>query len=363
MNVSIDSLISQRQVIVSCGTGGVGKTTLSAALALRAALQGKRTLVVTIDPAKRLATSLGVGLTNAPTDLTPRLRDAYRAARAAGLPTGDFREDFTGTVEALVPDTRQTFEEFVRELAPNPTVADRVLRNPIFQIFAKEFSGTNEYMAMERLFALHGQRKWDCIILDTPPSRNTLAFLHAPQLLAGLFEEKIIRWLVLPTNKLLSIGMRKALGVLENLTGAGFMTHLFDFASALFEVRARFTANLESIMRLLRSEAVGFLMVTSPAPGVVQEIRHFIDSVGEHGFRFDGVAINRALSGLPEAPAARASEPALQPALALLRARRERERRATGTALESIPVCARVPEFARDVHSLEDLFHVAIALG
>jgi anion-transporting ArsA/GET3 family ATPase len=351
---SIDQILSERKVIITCGTGGVGKTTLSAAIALRAAMLGRKAVVVTIDPAKRLATSLGIqNLGDAPTDLTAHARGAWEKARAAGK---NVPAEFEGALSAVVPDTRKTFETFVHELAPNPGVADRVMRNPIFQIFAKEFSGTNEYMALERLYALDSQGRFDCIVLDTPPSRNTLDFLRAPKLLAQFFDAGLIKWLVLPANKLLAIGMKKALGILEKLTGAGFMTHLFDFAAALFEVRVTFTANLKRITELLESRKVGFLMVTVPAPDTLGEAMHFVENVREHGFNFEGVALNRTLGYF---------EPPTQagPALEAVRALQERERKVTEALARSpIPLCAMLPELARDVHSVEDLFHVALAL-
>ena len=354
----IDQVLRERRILVTCGTGGVGKTTLSAAIALRAAMLGKKAVVITIDPAKRLATSLGLKeLGDDPTDLTPQLKAAWEKARNTGRRVPN---DFAGTLSAIVPDTRRTFEAFVRELAPNPAIADRVMINPIFQIFAKEFSGTNEYMALERLYALDRLRKFDCIILDTPPSRNTLAFLQAPKLLAQFFEAGIIRWLVLPANKLLASGMKKALGILEKLTGAGFMTHLFDFAAALFEVRVRFAANLKRITELLESPHVGFLMVTVPAPDTVQEPFISSENVQEHHFNFDGVALNRTLSYFETPPSA---EGATGEAFAVIRALQEREQHVIeALGRKPIPLCARLPELARDVHSVEDLFHVALAL-
>lgn len=361
----IDQILRERRIIVTCGTGGVGKTTVSSAIALRAAMLGRKAVVITIDPAKRLATSLGIAkLGDEPTDLTPALKAAWEKARAAGKPVP---AAFTGTLAAIVPDTRRTFEAFVRELAPNPAVADRVMRNPIFQIFAKEFSGTNEYMALERLYSLHQTNEFDCIILDTPPSRNTLAFLEAPKLLAQFFDAGIIRWLVLPANRLLATGMKKALGILEKLTGAGFMTHLFDFAAALFEVRVNFTANLKKITELLESSQVGFLMVTVPAPDTAPEALHFIENVRQHGFRFEGVALNRMI-GYFEPPPANGSPPPrnapeFDEALSVIRALQERERKVIASlSQEPIPLCAKLPELARDVHSVEDLFHVALAL-
>jgi anion-transporting ArsA/GET3 family ATPase len=346
----IDQALQDRRVLITCGTGGVGKTTLSAAIALRAALQGKKAVVITIDPAKRLSTSLGMNgkLGDEPTDLSPKIRSILKNP-----------ESF-GSLHAIVPDSQKTFEAFFTELADNPISAQRILRNPIFQIFSKEFSGANEYMAMERLHALYEKGDYDCIILDTPPSRNTLAFLNAPRLLAQLFEEKLIRWLVLPANKLVSAGMRKALSILEKLTGAGFMTHLLDFASCLFELRVRFTANLDKITGLLESPDVGFIMVTTPSPDLAPEARHFIQTLKDHRLHFDGVALNRTLSHLNTTdPTDEAKRPR---GLQLLKAlqRTEKEVVSDLEALK-IPICAKLPELSRDVHSLEDLLHVAMA--
>jgi anion-transporting ArsA/GET3 family ATPase len=212
-------------------------------------------------------------------------------------------------------------------------------------------------MALERHYALDRLGQYDCIILDTPPSRNTLAFLQAPRLLSQFFDAGFIRWLVMPANKLLATGMKKALGILEKLTGAGFMTHLLDFASALFEVRVTFTANLKRITQLLESKAVGFLMVAVPSSDTTSEALKFIEDIRAHKFHFDGVALNRTL-GYFETPPENSG-----PALAVIRALQERER----LVIESlgrnpVPLCAQLPELARDVHSVEDLFHVALAL-
>lgn len=349
---SIDEILNKRKILITCGTGGVGKTTLSAAIAIRAALLGKKAVVITIDPAKRLANSLGLKtLSDQPTDISPQIRSALQKLYPD--------RPFPGSLDAIVPDTRQTFESFVRELAPNPGVAEKVMRNPIFQIFAKEFSGTNEYMALERLLALYKRGNYDCIILDTPPSRNTLHFLNAPKILAQFFDERIIRWLVLPTNKILSTGVKKALGILESLTGAGFMTHLFDFAAALFEVQVNFSANLKKITHLLESPEVGFIMVTTPTPETEPEVTHFIDTLREHRFHFDGVALNRTMSYLKLSQTTSEYTEAYQ----VLSAIQKREELVLNNLMRKpISLCAKLPELARDVHSVEDLFHVAMAL-
>lgn len=344
--MSLIPALRTRSILITCGTGGVGKTTLSAAMGVRAALEGRRVLVVTLDPAKRLATSLGIeNLGNEPHELTSHL----------ALPPGS-----PGTMWALMPDTRKTFEDFVRTLSPDPIRADRVLKNPIFQIFAKEFSGTNEYMALERLHALRKDPRFDLIILDTPPSRNTLDFLDAPRLLARFFEERLIKLLVMPANRLFAAGMKKALGLLEGLTGAGFMSHLLEFATALFEVQGRFTKNLSAIEELLHSQGLGFVLVTTPGPDTGSDVKHFVERVNSHGFQFDGLVLNRCLSHITGEPHATGE------AGALLAALQERERdsiRQLETAFNPpVPIRARLPELARDIHNLEDLTHVAKAL-
>jgi len=361
---SIKSLLKSRKVIITCGTGGVGKTTLSAALGVHAFHQGKRVVVITIDPAKRLATSLGLKtLGDEATDLSDRLREASTGQMI--VPGGSF--------SAIIPDTRQTFVRFVRELSPDDKTTERILKNPIFEIFAREFSGANEYMALERLFELVRDPKVDCIILDTPPSRNTLDFLDAPKLLARFFEEKLIRLLVSPSdsilshipgaklgNRLIAGGARKILSVLESLTGSGFLTHLLDFATDLFRVQDNFVRNLRQITELLSSSQVGFVMVTTPMPGTLDEAKNFIRNVESHGFTFDGVAINRSLSYLKMDSSGGATSTWLKGGLEIVRGVQEREKRVLdGLNLSHIPVIAAVPELKRDVHCIEDLVHVA----
>ena len=363
---TLDSILSKRQIIVTCGTGGVGKTTLSAAMAIRATLLGKKTVVITIDPAKRLAQSLGLkSLSNEPTDLTDLLQKTLQSAQAkAPLTLPSQLNLSTGTLSALVPDTRLTFENFVRELSPTPNLAERVINNPIFQIFAKELSGANEYMALECLLSVYKKDQFDCIILDTPPSRNTLAFLNAPNVLSQFFEEKLIRWLVLPSNQLLSTGMKKTFQILERLTGAGFITHLFEFAAALFEVRVKFASNLSVIMNLLKSDKVGFMMVTAPTPETEQELNLFLSGLSERKFHFDGLLLNRTLQYLESSQSPPPNSKKWKEAHTLINAILKREEQVFKNLMKHpIPVCAKLPELARDIHSLEDLLHVALVLN
>jgi anion-transporting ArsA/GET3 family ATPase len=345
--MNIDQALLQNRILVCCGTGGVGKTTLSAALAIRGAQLGKKTLVITMDPAKRLSTSLGgIALGDEPTALTERLHSIQKA----NSPQTD------GELWAVVPNTQKTFEKLVQDLGFEGGSAERILSNPIFKIFAREFSGTNEYMAMQKLYAHYKNGKFDLIILDTPPSRNTLDFLRAPQLLARFYEDKIFQWLVIPTSALLSIGIKKGIQLLEKLTGSGFMTHLMGFAQSLFEVRTRFTANLARVLQMLESPETGFLLIASPDP----QIRHFLGQVKERKLRFKGILLNRTLGHL-DLTTLRSGTPEYE----VLRSLQDRERRGTAAVADLLhsenyldsPLL--LPELIRDIHSLEDLTYVS----
>ncbi|MFN7684836.1 MAG: ArsA family ATPase [Oligoflexia bacterium] len=350
-----------REVIITCGTGGVGKTTLSAALGLRAALEGKRVCVITIDPAKRLATSLGMAtLGSEPQDLTALLKEAALKAKIDTQPNGTFH--------ALMPDTRSSFEGFFGALSGNSGVAEALGRNPLFQIFAREFSGTNEYMALQQLQKLHDSGRFDCIILDTPPSRNTLDFLDAPRLLNQLFEANLIQWLVVPANRIAQATVKKALGLLEKLTGASFMHHLLDLAKAIFEVRTGFSKHLSRVIELLESEKTGVLLVTGAHADFAEELSHFRRHLLSHGLKLDALIVNRTLGAYPDLSPAQTSkltvDPHLSRSLELLQSLRAREKQALDRlkqATGGLPTTL-LPELARDVHSIEDLLHVASRL-
>ena len=352
MKKSLAQLIRDRRILILCGTGGVGKTTLSATLAIRAAIEGKRAVVVTIDPAKRLATSLGLsGLGDRPHDLTPLLKARLSPEAAQRV----------GSLHALMPDTRLTFEQLIHDLGFDEAGARRVRENRIFKIFAREFSGTNEYMAMQKLHSIARDPAYDFIVLDTPPSRNTLDFLRAPELLSRFYEEKIFNFLVTPANKLFSGGIDRVMGLFEKLTGGTFVSQMIEFARSLLEVRLSFMASLKQVMETLRSPGTGFLLVASPTHTETEEIEHFLETVRQKSFDFGGYVINRSLLYLEKSGE---PTPGLEPGIAVLDGLRDREQKSVArmaTAVGQEPLYV-FPELARDVHSFEDLLHVAQAL-
>jgi anion-transporting ArsA/GET3 family ATPase len=363
----IRELVQKKRVIVCCGSGGVGKTTMSAAIAIRAAMEGKRTIVITIDPAKRLATSLGLkGLSSTPTDLTPQLRKAA---------------DVKGKAFAVMPDTTETFERFVKSMAgTNQGLAQRVLKTSIYKIFAKEFSGTNEYMAMEKLYQIYkdAEKEFDLIVLDTPPSANTRIFLEAPNMLASFFDDRIIRWFVAPGSKLVAGGLKMLLEVLEKLTGHGFVSELLEFTAALFELRAQFMANLTEVAGLLHQDDVAFLMVTSPERLSKSDTQDFVNLLDERGYRFWGFVVNRVLGaklgiessgdftksrradGISAADR-KVLEEAFETIEPLLR--HEQEAEAFLHSLDRSANVVLIPEQTSDVHSIESLVAVSQTLA
>ena len=359
-------MILTRNVIITCGTGGVGKTTVSAALGVRAAMLGRKALVITIDPAKRLVTSLGLdALGDQATDLTPLIKNACEKLGGTCL----------GSLDALMPDTKKTLEDFVYAFAPTPAAAEKVLKNPIFSILAKEFSGSNEYMALYRLKTLDEMNYYDTIILDTPPSRHTITFLNTPRVMKQFLEERMVRWLLLPTNRIFSAGLRKALGLLEKLTGAGFVTQMLDLAESLYQIQDIALDTVKKLESLLESEKVGFLMVTAPNPETVPELIHLIESLHQYRFRFEGLVLNRTLSAfkISEDEWAQAHQevernrPDLIYGLKILDALQTREKRLIEAlrnklANETGAFYSVLPELVRDVHSVEDLYYVADGL-
>lgn len=342
---SVLDCLQNKKILITCGVGGVGKTTVSAALAIKAAMIGKNVIVITIDPAKRLATSLGLkSLHCEPTDLTENLASALK-------------QPIKGKFSALIPQSKNSFDRLVRSLSTSESVIQKILNNPILSTLAQEYSGANEYLALEELSYIEGLKKYDLIILDTPPSRNTLSFLSAPQTLSRFFEEKLVRWLVLPTNKLFSGGMKKVFGILENLAGQGFLKTLIDFGESMVVVQDTLLTKLQNTNALLKSKDTGFILVSSTNPDSADELRHFLQQIHNHNYSFEGVILNRSLSHLTKTQTDADTEPGVRVLLQII----ERETQATRILKHHLTpelFFSKLPELSRDVHGLEDLAHV-----
>jgi len=279
--LEIDRVIDDRRtrIIVCCGSGGVGKTTTAAAIGLRAAERGRETCVLTVDPAKRLAQSMGLSAL----DNTPRRVDGVGAE--AG-----------GSLHAMMLDMKRTFDEIV-EAHADPEQAKRILANPFYQSLSSSFAGTQEYMAMEKLGQLRRSDEWDLIVVDTPPSRSALDFLDAPQRLSRFLDGRLIRLLAAPTRvgylKVINAGFSVVTGALTKLLGAQVLKDAQTFVSALDPMFGGFRERAEATYRLLQAPGTAFLVVAAPEPDALREASYFVERLDAERMPLAGLVLNR----------------------------------------------------------------------
>jgi len=284
----IQRITATKQIIVCAGAGGVGKTTTAAAIALRAASEGKKAAVLTIDPARRLASSLGLKeLDNAPTKVN------RRKFTAAGV-------EAEGELHAMMLDTKTTFDEVVYRYAPSPQQADRIIANRFYRNISGTLSGTQEYMALEKLYELHVTGDYDLIVIDTPPTRNALDFLDAPRRLTGFFESRVLRWFLLPYMKAGSGFMRVAnvaattfLRVVKRIVGGAVLEDTAEFFVNLEGMYDGFKERARAVQALLQSDLTSFVVVTSPTEESVAEAVYFAQRLNEARLPFGAVVVNR----------------------------------------------------------------------
>jgi len=285
--LNIDALLADRstEIIVCCGSGGVGKTTTSAAIALRAAEMGRRVCVLTIDPARRLAQALGLTeLDNTPREVTD-----------AG--------DRGGHLDAMMLDMKRTFDEVV-EVHATADKAAQILSNPFYVALSSSFAGTQEYMAMEKLGQLHAQsasddserRRWDLIVVDTPPSRSALDFLDAPERLSSLLDGRFIKLLLSPAKgpaKVMTAGFGVVTRALNRVLGAQVLTDVQTFVAAFDTLFGGFRVRAENTYSLLKARQTAFLVVASPEPDAVREATYFVERLSSEDMPLAGLVMNR----------------------------------------------------------------------
>ncbi len=297
--LDIDRLTDDRRtrIIVCCGSGGVGKTTAAAAIGLRAAESGRQACVLTVDPARRLAQSMG--LTSL--DNTPRRVDGIEPANGAGEAAG-------GSLHAMMLDMKRTFDEIV-EAHADPDRAAQILANPFYQSLSSSFAGTQEYMAMEKLGQLRHADEWDLIVVDTPPSRSALDFLDAPQRLGRFLDGRLIRVLTGPARsgisaiRMLNAGFAMMTGALTKILGAQVLKDAQTFVTALDTMFGGFRERAESTYRLLQAPGTAFLVVAAPEPDALREASYFVERLDEERMPLAGLILNRVHTS----PAARLS--------------------------------------------------------
>ena len=355
--MTLTALARTRAIVICCGSGGVGKTTAAAALALEGARLGRSAVVVTIDPAKRLANAMGLDeLSN-----TPKRIDG----------------DWPGELWAMMLDTKSTFDALVLKYAPDRSQAESILRNRFYRNIAGALSGTQEYMAMEKLFELHESGQFDLIVVDTPPTRNALDFIDAPRRLTRFLDNRIFRWLMMPTRaylKAVNVATQALLRTISRVVGSEVIKDAVAFFRAFEGMEDGFRDRAQRVLALLSDPATAFVLVASPRRDAVEEASFFADKLREAGLPVESLVVNRLHprfgEGRPEADRERARTLAGTDLGALfanladfrLVAQREDEHIA-GLAAQVAPApVTRVPFLPTDVHDLEGLREVGAYL-
>ena len=358
--LDVDAVLDDRgvEIIVCCGSGGVGKTTTAAALALRAAERGRKVVVLTIDPARRLAQSLGIETL----DNTPR--------PVVGV-SGD------GSLDAMMLDMKRTFDEVVLSQASEEK-ARTILENPFYVALSSSFAGTQEYMAMEKLGQVHrdAQRDgtYDLVVVDTPPSRSALDFLDAPERLSSFLDGRFIKLLLAPAKgpaRLLSAGFGVMSSAITKVLGTQMLNDLQIFVAAFDTLFGGFRARAEQTYALLEDRRTRFVVVASPEQDALREAAFFVDRLAEDSMPLAGLVVNRtAHVPVPELSADEASAAAAKlqgkVSAGLLRLQAERARawaaqrrlvQRFSAAHPQVPLTT-VRALATDVHDLDGLREV-----
>ncbi|MGA5363770.1 ArsA family ATPase [Streptomyces purpurascens] len=282
--LDVDPLLAdpKTRIVVCCGSGGVGKTTTAAALGLRAAERGRKVVVLTIDPARRLAQSMGIDSL----DNTPR--------RVKGID-----DSAGGELHAMMLDMKRTFDEIV-EVHADAERAAAILGNPFYQSLSAGFAGTQEYMAMEKLGQLRARDEWDLIIVDTPPSRSALDFLDAPKRLGSFLDGRLIRLLTTPAKlggragmKFLNVGMSMMTGTLGKLLGGQLLKDVQTFVSAMDTTFGGFRTRADATYKLLQAPGTAFLVVAAPERDALREAAYFVERLAAEDMPLAGLVLNR----------------------------------------------------------------------
>ncbi|MER5521231.1 ArsA family ATPase [Streptomyces sp. NPDC002763] len=297
--LDVDALLDDpnTRIVVCCGSGGVGKTTTAAALGLRAAERGRKVVVLTIDPARRLAQSMGIdSLDNVP-------RKVKGTEERAGAPHGDPAEDggrrAGGELHAMMLDMKRTFDEVVEAHADAERAA-AILANPFYQSLSAGFAGTQEYMAMEKLGQLRARDEWDLIVVDTPPSRSALDFLDAPKRLGSFLDGKLIRLLTAPAKlggragmAFLNVGMSMMTGTLGKLLGGQLLKDVQTFVAAMDTTFGGFRTRADATYKLLQAPGTAFLVVAAPERDALREAAYFVERLAAEDMPLVGLVLNR----------------------------------------------------------------------
>ena len=280
----VADLLEGKKVCICAGSGGVGKTTTSAAIAAGMAARGKKVAVLTIDPAKRLADSLGL----------PELGNVERRVDTTVLENGG--GEGGGELWAMMLDAKATFDEVIAKHAPDEETRDRILENRIYKQLSNALAGSQEYMAMERLFELHQEDRYDLLVLDTPPTRNALDFLDAPRRLTQFIEGRSLQVFMRPTGlgmRLFGRGTSMMFSILRRLTGVDLLEDISEFFQAFSGMVGGFQERAKRVNELLADRHTAFLVVCGPQGEPIEEAVYFHRKLVEAKLPFEGVVVNK----------------------------------------------------------------------
>lgn len=299
---ALSQVIARNRILLVCGTGGVGKTTIAAALGVAAA-RDRRVLVLTIDPAKRLADALGVDLSSPqPTRVWPNAVAGRQSPVASRQEVTGDRRPATGDgfLDALMLDAKRTFDQLIERYAPDPATARTILANPLYQYLSTLIQGSQEYMAMEKVYEVVNAGTYDLLIVDTPPAAHAVDFLIAPTRMIRALTDSMLKLFLQPSMiagkigaQLLTRGADLLMSVFGRLAGAELMQEIADLLLSTVSLFGGFRRRATAVHGILRSEQTAFLLVTIPAMDVLADARAFRDEVAAEGLCFGGAIANR----------------------------------------------------------------------
>jgi anion-transporting ArsA/GET3 family ATPase len=291
---SLDGLLAAKEIVIACGPGGVGKTTTAAAAGVMAALrQGGKVLVLTVDPAKRLANALGLeGIGNTES----RVPD--EAFRSAGLKP-------RGELWAAMLDTKESWDALIRRHAPDQQTRDEILANPLYKNISGRFVQSHDYIAMERLYEIHSEGKYDLIVVDTPPTRNALDFLDAPQRLADFFSSRLLRWLIVPyRSRLVNVATKPFYQVADRILGTQFLADISEFFVLFQSMYDGFVERAGAVQRLLSDRRTTFMVVSTLEGVPLREAEFFAQELTSRHLHLGAIVLNKVLPAYLQGSAA-----------------------------------------------------------
>ena len=282
---SLEPLLAAREIVICCGSGGVGKTTTAAAAAAMAAAQlGGRVLVITVDPARRLANALGLErFGNVETQVPPQL-----FAGAGVEPRGE--------LWAAMLDTKRSWDELVAVHAPDPGTRDAILANPLYENITSRFVQSHDYIAMERLYEIHASGRYDLIVVDTPPTRNAIDFLEAPERMADFFSSRLLRWLTVPSrSRVLTMASKPFYTVADRVLGSQFLQDIAEFFLLFQTMYDGFVERAGAVTRTLADKRTTFVVVSTLEASPAREAEFFIEALRDRDFPLGAVVLNKVL--------------------------------------------------------------------